>query len=123
MTRRYAVARMDEVCEQPCPCGTTRRAFVDDADQVATLHRVRISADARVHFHKALTEIYYVLDGQGHMELDGDRVDVAPGTSVLIKPLCRHRAVGELQVIVVAIPAFDPDDEWFDETGDAADPS
>ena len=35
-------------------------------------------------------------------------------TSILIKPGCCHRAVGTLRIINVAIPAFDPDDEWFD---------
>jgi mannose-6-phosphate isomerase-like protein (cupin superfamily) len=32
---------------------------------------VDISADTRPHFHKKLTEIYLVLEGEGHMELDG----------------------------------------------------
>ena len=48
------------------------------------------------------------------MELDGARLPVRSGSVIQIKPLCRHRAVGQLKVIVVAIPAFDPADEWFD---------
>ena len=43
-----------------------------------------------------------------------DLLPAIPGTAVLIKPLCRHRAVGDLRLLVTAIPAFDPDDEWFD---------
>jgi len=79
-----------------------------------TQHVVDISADSRCHYHKKLTEIYYVLDGQGQMELDGELFDLTPGAVVLIKPGCRHRAVGNLRVIVTVVPAHDPDDEWFD---------
>jgi hypothetical protein len=32
----------------------------------------------------------------------------------MIKPLCRHRAVGRLRVLNIPIPAFDETDEWFD---------
>jgi hypothetical protein len=49
------------------------------------------------------------------MYLDGDMVPVEPMTGILIKPGCRHRAVGELQIAIVAIPAFDPEDEYFDD--------
>ena len=78
------------------------------------MHLVEISKDARPHYHKKMTEIYLVIEGEGHIELDGERVPLRPMTSVLIKPGCRHRAVGELKIVNVPIPAFDPDDEWFD---------
>ena len=97
-----------------CPCGQTRRAFVDEAEKVASLHVVEISADARTHYHKRQTEIYYILEGEGEMELDGVRHPVRPGDAILIKPLCRHRAIGRLRVLNVPIPAFDPADEWID---------
>jgi mannose-6-phosphate isomerase-like protein (cupin superfamily) len=58
-----------------------------------------------------------VLEGSGHLELDGESFPVAPGTAVLIKPGCRHRAVGPMKILNVPIPAFDPADEWFDEAG------
>jgi mannose-6-phosphate isomerase-like protein (cupin superfamily) len=114
MTPRFAIARPAELPAVHCPCGETRRAFVDDADGVASLHIVDIDADSRTHYHKRLTEIYYILDGEGEMELDGQRHAVRPGDAILIKPLCRHRAVGKLRVLNVPIPAFDPADEWFD---------
>lgn len=97
-----------------CPCGETRRAFVDDAEKVASLHIVEISKDSQTHYHKRLTEIYYILEGEGQMELDGELHAVRPGDAILIKPGCRHRAIGKLRVLNVPIPAFDPADEWFD---------
>ncbi len=111
----YMIAHMDEVEPIPCPCGSARRAFAADDNSVATLHVVDISADSRIHYHKKMTEIYLVLEGEGHMELDGERIPVRPMTSVFIKPGCRHRAVGNMRIVNIPIPAFDPQDEWFDD--------
>ena len=114
MSKRFQIARPADLPAVECPCGETRRAFVDDPDRVASLHVVDISTDARTHYHKRLTEIYYILEGEGTMELDGEQHAVRPGDAILIKPLCRHRAIGKLKVLNVPIPAFDPADEWFD---------
>ena len=115
MPKRFQITRPSELPPVACPCGESRRAFVDDPDGVASLHITDICADAQTHYHKRLTEIYYVLEGEGAMELDGERHAVRPGDAILIKPECRHRAIGRLRVIVVPVPAFDPTDEWFDE--------
>ena len=48
------------------------------------------------------------------MELDRAIVPVKPGMCILIPPEVRHRAIGEMKVLIVALPKFDPDDEWFD---------
>ena len=113
-TRKYSVVNLDDVTPVPCPCGMSRRAFTDDPDKIASLHVVDISIDAKTHYHKKLTEIYYILEGTGQMELDGELVDVGPGSTVLIKPGCRHRAIGKMRILNVPVPAFDPEDEWFD---------
>jgi mannose-6-phosphate isomerase-like protein (cupin superfamily) len=110
----YRLAQMDTLDTLRCPCGFTRRAFVSDDNSVATLHLLDVQSDAQVHYHKTLTELYLILEGQGHMELDGEQVPVKPMTAILVKPGCRHRAVGRLRIVIVPIPAFDPQDEWFD---------
>jgi mannose-6-phosphate isomerase-like protein (cupin superfamily) len=112
--KRYSIVDLNSAEPTPCPCGSARRAFADDPAQVGSLHVVEISADARTHYHKTLTEIYYVLAGHGQMELDGELHALGPGSSVLIKPGCRHRAIGNLKIVNACIPAFDPADEWFD---------
>ncbi len=114
-TKNYIVEQLDDIEPVPCPCGSSRRAFVQPDNPVATLHMVDISKDSRIHYHKKLTEIYLILEGEGHMELDGERVPVKPMTSIFIKPGCRHRAVGNLRIVNMPVPAFDPDDEWFDD--------
>lgn len=81
---------------------------------MASVHQVEIEADARTHYHKKTTEIYVILEGTGEMELDGEKVPVRPMTSIMIKPGCRHRAIGRLKILNIAIPKFEPADEWFD---------
>jgi mannose-6-phosphate isomerase-like protein (cupin superfamily) len=112
--KRYQVAHLNEISPAPCPCGSTRRAFAETPDGTASIHMVDISCDARTHYHKKLTEIYLILEGSGEMELDGERVPVGPMSTVLIHPGCRHRAIGEMKIVNIPIPAFDPHDEWFD---------
>jgi mannose-6-phosphate isomerase-like protein (cupin superfamily) len=112
--KRWMHAQLDDIEPKRCPCGWTRRAFATADNPVATLHYVDISEDARVHYHKKLTEIYLILEGEGHLELDGEMVRVKPLTAIFIKPGCRHRAVGKLKIVNIPVPAFDPDDEWFD---------
>jgi len=110
----YIIAQLDEIEPVECPCGRSRRAFVRPDNAAATMHAVDITEDARVHYHKKLTEIYLILEGDGYMELDGQRVPVRPMTAILIKPGCRHRAAGKIKTVVVAMPAFEAQDEWFD---------
>ncbi|MBN1806149.1 MAG: cupin domain-containing protein [Sedimentisphaerales bacterium] len=111
---KYMIENFDEIDAVRCPCGFSRRAFVAPDNPTATMHIVNIEADSKVHHHKKLTEVYLVLEGKGQMELDGKMVPVKPLTAIFIKPGCRHRAVGKMRIVNVSIPAFDPDDEWFD---------
>jgi len=100
----------------PCPCGTARRAFADIPEFPATVHITEIKIDAERHYHRKLTEVYYILEC-GHdarMELDAETIPVHPGMCILIPPGVRHRAIGLMKVLIVAQPKFDPADEYLD---------
>jgi mannose-6-phosphate isomerase-like protein (cupin superfamily) len=112
--KNYMIEQLDAVPAVPCPCGQSRRGFATPDNQLATIHLVDISIDARTHYHKQMTEIYLVLEGEGFIELDGERIPAKPMMSIFIKPGCRHRLVGKFKIVNVAIPAFDARDEWFD---------
>lgn len=114
--KNFEIDHFGQIEGVPCPCGTSKRAFFSPDNTVATVHRVDISTDARTHYHKNLTEFYIILEKEkgAYMELDGDKYPVEPMTTIMIKPGCRHRAVGRMKIINLAVPAFDPEDEWFD---------
>ena len=100
-----------------CPCGSSRRAFAGDGAAPCSVHLVEIRRDAQAHYHKRLTEVYYFLEGRGHMELDGKRRAVRPGVAILIHPGTRHRAIpgrGRMRILNVVVPRFNARDEWFD---------
>jgi quercetin dioxygenase-like cupin family protein len=112
--QNYEAVQLDTLNPTRCPCGWSRRAFADAANSQASVHLVEILEDARTHYHKTLTETYVVLEGEGWLELDGERIPLRPLTTVKIKPGCRHRAVGKLKVLNIVLPVFNPADEWFD---------
>ena len=99
-----------------CPCGTARRGFTETGDFPATIHVTDISQDAKPHYHRRLTEVYYFLecDPDAKIQLGNSLLDVKPGMAVLIRPGTRHRAIGKMKVLIMVSPKFDPADEWFD---------
>jgi len=114
-TKKFDIAHLGEIDPVRCPCGWSKRAFMTEDNEVASFHIVTIEEDSQLHYHKKMTEIYFVLEGEGVIELDGEEHPLKPQTAVMIKPGCRHRARGAgLRIINVPIPKFDPADEWFD---------
>src|SRR5262245_33380122 len=111
----YLVRRLDEAPTVPCPCGQSTRPLTGADTPTCNLH-VTFIKDSVTHYHKACTEIYLVLDGQGTMELNGDQVEVGPGTVVYIEPGTRHRLRSKegIRTVVFGVPALCPDDEFFD---------
>lgn len=113
--KNYHIESFGEIDRVDCPCGSSQRAFAIPGNDVATVHLVEIRETARVHYHKRLTEFYVILEGEGHMEIDGERIPVKPLTTIMIRPGCRHRAVGNLKILNFVVPPFEPGDEWFDD--------
>jgi mannose-6-phosphate isomerase-like protein (cupin superfamily) len=114
--RRYRIVDFADVPGVQCPCGSARRAFADVAEFPATVHVTSISVEARAHHHKRLTETYYFLEcgPDARMQLDDEVVSVKPGMCIMIPPGVRHRAIGEMKVLILVLPKFDPADEWED---------
>ena len=114
----FHVVDYNQLSGTPCPCGIARRGLMDIPSAPYSLHVTEISQDARTHYHKRLTETYFILECQptAALELDGQLLPVKPQMAVVIHPGTRHRAVGCMKVLIVASPKFDPQDEWFDES-------
>lgn len=113
---RWQIVDFAEIAPVACPCGTARRAFAEVTDFPATIHQTEISTDAKLHYHRRLTEVYYVLECApgAELQLDAERVPLEPGRCILIPPGVRHRAIGKMKVLIIVFPKFDPADEWFD---------
>jgi mannose-6-phosphate isomerase-like protein (cupin superfamily) len=70
------------------------------------------------HYHRAGEEIYFVLKGQGEMELDGETRFLRPGDAVLIPPGAWHtlenNGTSELRILCCCAPPYAHDDTFFE---------
>lgn len=115
-TAKPEIVHLPDLPGVECPCGVARRAFQRAESFPGTVHLTEIRHDARTHYHREHTEVYVILESEpgAAIELDGQRHSVYPQTSILIPPGVRHRAVGQMRVLIVCHPNFDPADEHFD---------
>lgn len=110
----YLVRRLADAPTVPCPCGESTRILTRADGPLANFHVTWITDSVR-HYHKNCTEIYYILEGTGRLELNADVIDVEPGTLVVIEPYTAHRLTSQqgVRTIVLGLPACHPDDEYF----------
>jgi mannose-6-phosphate isomerase-like protein (cupin superfamily) len=68
------------------------------------------------HYHAEAEEIYFVLAGDGEMEVDGDRRAIAAGDAILIPPGAWHQIrAGEerLRFLCCCAPPYRHEDTFF----------
>ena len=97
-------------------CGWRDRLISrEDVDVAAWVHAVDIDG-SREHYHKRATELYYVLDGEGIVVLDGEEHRVQRGSLVHIPPGVVHGARGRMRVLVTGIPDIADDDLFYPDS-------
>jgi len=84
-------------------CGQIRPLIEEQDGAAAEVHHLEIT-DARLHYHERTDEIYYVLDGAGRMQLDDAEIELHKDVAVYVPRGVKHRAWGNLKVLVVCIP-------------------
>jgi len=70
------------------------------------------------HRHAASEELYYLVEGSGEMEVDGERQRVRPGDGILIPPGAWHQirndGPGDLRFLCCCAPPYSHDDTFFE---------
>lgn len=84
-------------------CGEIRTVLDENDGAAAEVHHLEIT-NAKRHYHKHTDEIYYVLDGEGRMSLDDEEIELHKDVVVYVPRGVKHRAWGQLRVLVVCIP-------------------
>jgi mannose-6-phosphate isomerase-like protein (cupin superfamily) len=94
---------------------TIRELWHTDAQSLAEASLAVGQATTR-HYHAASEEIYFVLEGRGRMELDGEVRDVGPGDAVLIPPGAWHQITAEepLRFLCCCAPPYSDGDTFFE---------
>jgi mannose-6-phosphate isomerase-like protein (cupin superfamily) len=68
------------------------------------------------HYHAETEELYVVLDGEGEMEIEGERREVRPGDAILIPVGAWHQiraGAEELRFLCCCAPPYRHEDTFF----------
>jgi len=67
------------------------------------------------HYHKISEELYFLLEGNALMEVDGETRAVGPGDAILIPAGAWHQitAESELRFLCCCAPPYDHGDTYF----------
>ena len=101
--------------------GSTIRSLLDRTtapvrQQSLAEATVRAGAATTRHYHRAAEEIYYLLEGHGVMEIDGDRTRVGPGDAILIPAGAWHQITAEaadIRMLCCCSPPYAHEDTFF----------
>jgi mannose-6-phosphate isomerase-like protein (cupin superfamily) len=99
-----------------------------DGSTIRELHHTHVQSLAEAtleveqaterHYHRLTEEIYFVLKGQGRMEVDGETTHVRPGDAVLIPAGAWHtlenNGTSELRILCCCAPPYSHDDTFFE---------
>lgn len=85
-------------------CGQIRCLIEEKDGAAGEVHLVEIQ-EAKLHYHQRTDEFYYVIDGQGTMQLDEESIELHQGVVVYVPRGVKHKATGQLKVLVVCVPA------------------
>lgn len=117
---RTLIRHEGEAPRERSTCGWRDRLISrEDSDVAAWAHAVDIDG-AKPHYHKLGVELYYVLEGEGVVVLDGVEHPVRKGTLVHIPPGVVHGAQGRMRVLVVGIPDISDDDLYFPDSSESS---
>ena len=113
-SKPYLVRRVQDAPTVRSECGQSTRPLAFPDVTACSLH-VTFIKDSTRHYHRACTEVYYILQGRGKMELNEDVIDLEPGTVIYIEPGTWHRLYSDegVRTIVFGVPAYRQDDEFY----------
>ena len=101
--------------------GSTIRSILDRTNapvQLQSLAEAALAAGGSTqrHYHKVSEEFYFLLEGSGEMELDGETRVVRPGDAVLIPAGSWHTltALSPLRMLCCCAPPYSHEDTYFE---------
>ncbi|MDA7890038.1 cupin domain-containing protein [Akkermansiaceae bacterium] len=101
--------------------GSTIRSLLDLSNapvQKQSLAEATLPAGGETerHYHKLSEELYYLLEGKGLMEIEGEEREVGPGDAILIPSGAWHqiKATESLRFLCCCAPPYQHDDTYFE---------
>lgn len=101
--------------------GSTIRSLLDLSNAPVAMQSLAeatlpAGASTQRHYHQRSEEFYYLLEGCGLMEIDGEERHVASGDAILIPPGAWHqiRAIQPLRFLCCCAPPYAHEDTFFE---------
>lgn len=101
--------------------GSTIRSILDRSNapvELQSLAEATLPAGGATqrHFHKRSEEFYFLLEGSGEMEVDGEIRRLEPGHAVLIPAGSWHQivALSPLRLLCCCAPPYAHEDTYFE---------
>ena len=101
--------------------GSAIRSILDRTNapvQKQSLAEARVPAGSRTerHYHKVAEELYFILEGAGEIELDGEHRGVRSGDAILIPSGAWHTIVATeaLRFLCCCAPPYSHEDTYFE---------
>jgi mannose-6-phosphate isomerase-like protein (cupin superfamily) len=101
--------------------GSTIRSILDRtnapvANQSLAEATVPAGGATQRHYHRAAEELYFIFEGRGQMEIDGEERTVSPGDAILIPPGAWHAITAHepLRFLCCCAPPYAHDDTFFE---------
>ena len=101
--------------------GSTIRSILDSANapvenQSLAEATIPVGGETERHWHKESEEFYFILEGAGMMEIDGESRPVGVGDAVLIPAGAWHqiKATEALRFLCCCAPPYRHEDTYFE---------
>jgi mannose-6-phosphate isomerase-like protein (cupin superfamily) len=111
----HLVRNIQEAEPKQITCGLMRKLSTPNDFKGMDIIHVTITDSTKRHYHKKLTEVYYILKGSMDMEVDGKIEHLEKGNMIMIFPGTNHKAwktsKENAEVLVVCCPPWTDEDE------------
>jgi len=96
--------------------GSTIRELMRAANQTLAEATLEPGQQTERHYHASSEELYYVIEGTGEMEIEGEHSAVGPGDAILIPPGAWHQITAgdaKLRFLCCCAPGYQHADTFF----------
>ncbi|MEM0897169.1 MAG: cupin domain-containing protein [Verrucomicrobiota bacterium] len=101
--------------------GSTIRSLLDRSNapvEKQSLAEASVPAGSATqrHYHKQSEEFYFIFEGSGTMEIDGETKTIVPGDAILIPAGAWHQisATSSLRFLCCCSPPYSDEDTFFE---------
>ncbi len=115
----YTIKKVKNATPKEITCGILRNLTTKEDFKDMDFCHVTVKDKTQEHYHKELTECYYVLKGSIEMEIDGKKEKLEEGELVMIYPHTKHKAwkssEQDAELLVICCPPWAEEDEILSE--------